>query len=130
MTRSIQSVSLVVHDYDEAIAYFTESLRFRLVEDTDLGEGKRWVIMAPAGEPGAALLLAKAANPEQLACIGRQAGGRVFLFMHTSDFWDDYNYMRSHGVHFCEQPREEPYGLVVVFQDLYGNRWDLIQPWR
>jgi catechol 2,3-dioxygenase-like lactoylglutathione lyase family enzyme len=125
---SLASLSLLVRDYDEAIAFFTQALRFRLVEDTSLGDGKRWVRVAPEGPGGAALLLAKAATPEQESRIGNQSGGRVFLFLHTSDFWDDYHHMQAHGVRFTEQPRREPYGTVVVFLDLYGNKWDLIQP--
>jgi catechol 2,3-dioxygenase-like lactoylglutathione lyase family enzyme len=127
MAYSIASLTLVVRDYDEAIAFFTDALRFALVEDTPLGGGKRWVVMAPAASTGASLLLAKAATPEQLSRVGNQTGGRVFLFLHTDDFWDDYNTMRSHGVRFTEQPRHEPYGWVVVFLDLYGNKWDLVQ---
>ena len=128
MTLSISSLTLLVREYDEAIAFFTKALRFSLVEDTPLGEGKRWVVVAPAGSTGASLLLAKAATPEQESRIGDQTGGRVFLFLHTHDFWDDYNHMQSCNVQFTEQPRQEPYGLVVVFLDLYGNKWDLIQP--
>lgn len=128
MAYSIAIVSLVVRDYDEAIDFFTKSLRFHLVEDTPMGEGKRWVVVAPPDSNGAALLLAKAANPKQESRIGNQTGGRVFLFLHTHDFWDDYNHMQASGVRFTEQPRQEPYGLVVVFLDLYGNKWDLIQP--
>ena len=127
MAHSIASLSLVVRDYDEAIAFFTDALRFTLVEDTPLGGGKRWVVVAPAASTGASLLLAKAATPEQLSRVGDQTGGRVFLFLHTDDFWDDYNHMRSRGVRFVEQPRHESYGLVVVFLDLYGNKWDLVQ---
>jgi len=126
MTRCIASLALVVRDYDEAIAFFTEALRFSLVEDSDLGGGKRWVVVGPPGSNGASLLLAKAVTAEQESHIGNQTGGRVFLFLRTSDFWDDYNYMQSHGVRFTEQPREEAYGLVVVFLDLYGNKWDLV----
>ena len=127
MSRSIALVTLVVRDYDEAIAFFTDALRFTLIEDTPLGAGKRWVVVAPAGSSGASLLLAKAATPEQLSHVGDQTGGRVFLFLHTDDFWDDYNHMRSRGVRFTEQPRHESYGWVVVFLDLYGNKWDLVQ---
>ena len=127
MAHSIASLTLVVRDYDEAIAFFTDALRFTLVEDTLLGGGKRWVVVAPAASTGASLLLAKAATPEQLSHVGNQTGGRVFLFLHTDDFWDDYNTMRSRGVRFTEQPRQESYGLVVVFLDLYGNKWDLVQ---
>lgn len=128
MTGSISSLTLLVRDYDEAIAFFTQVLRFTLVEDTSLGDGKRWVIVKPPGSSGASLLLARAATPEQQSHIGNQTGGRVFLFLHTSSFWEDYNHMQSHGVQFTEQPRHEPFGLVVVFLDLYGNKWDLIQP--
>ena len=106
----------------------TDSLRFTLIKDTPLGAGKRWVVVAPSGSQGASLLLAKAATPEQLAHVGDQTRGRAFLFLHTSDFWDDYRHMQSRGVRFAEEPREERYGRVVVFFDLYGNRWDLVQP--
>jgi catechol 2,3-dioxygenase-like lactoylglutathione lyase family enzyme len=116
-----------VRGYDEAIAFFTGTLRFKLVEDTLLAGGKRWVRVAPQ-EGGVSLLLAQASSPEQLARVGDQAGGRVFLFLSTSDFWGDYRHMQAHGVRFVEEPRQEAYGLVVVFLDLYGNRWDLIQP--
>ena len=128
MTKTIASLALVVRDYDEAIAFFTRALGFRLVEDTPQGDGKRWVVMSPGQAGGANLLLAKAATPEQESHIGNQTGGRVFLFLHTTDFWGDYNAMQAYGVHFTEQPRQEPYGLVVVFEDLYGNKWDMIQP--
>jgi len=128
MTHSIALVTLVVRDYDEAISFFTDALRFTLVEDTPLGEGKRWVVVAPPGLQGASLLLAKAATPEQLAHVGDQAGGRVFLFLHTNAFWCDYRHMQSRGVRFAEEPREQSYGRVVVFFDLYGNKWDLVQP--
>lgn len=127
MSKCIASITLVVRDYDEAIAYFTTALRFTLLEDTPLNAGKRWVRVAPSAGAGAALLLAKAVTPAQEKAIGNQAGGRVFLFLHTEDFWADYTHMQAHGVTFCEQPRQEPYGMVVVFEDLYGNRWDLIQ---
>ncbi len=128
MNQSLVSVSLVVRDYDEAIAFFTGALRFTLVEDTPQGNGKRWVVVAPQGGRGASLLLAKAATPEQESRIGNQTGGRVFLFLHTDNFQRDYEYMKAHGVRFTEEPRHEPYGTVVVFLDLYGNRWDLVQP--
>ncbi|MFO1350758.1 MAG: VOC family protein [Gammaproteobacteria bacterium] len=128
MPHSLAAISLLVRDYDEAIAFFTAALRFRLVEDTPLGGGKRWVVVAPAGNAGAALLLARASTPEQEAHIGNQTGGRVFLFLHTADFWGDYHHLQAQGVRFTETPRREPYGLVVVFLDLYGNKWDLIQP--
>lgn len=128
MTHSIAMLALLVRDYDEAIAFFTRVLPFRLVEDTPLGGGKRWVVVAPEGRRGASLLLAQASTPEQAAHIGNQTGGRVFLFLHTGDFWADYRRLQGHGVRFTEQPREEDYGTVVVFLDLYGNKWDLIQP--
>jgi catechol 2,3-dioxygenase-like lactoylglutathione lyase family enzyme len=125
--QRIANLSLLVREYDEAIAYFTGSLGFTLLEDSDLGGGKRWVLVAPSGPGGAALLLARAATPEQVACIGRQSGGRVFLFLHTDDLWRDYRMMRERGVDFEEEPRSEAYGPVVVFRDLYGNRWDLVE---
>lgn len=128
MIHSLAAVTLLVREYDEAIAFFTQALRFTLVEDTPIEEGKRWVVVAPSQSAGAALLLARAATPEQQSCIGNQTGGRVFLLLHTSNFWDDYHHMQSCRVEFTEQPRTEPYGLVVVFKDLYGNKWDLIQP--
>jgi catechol 2,3-dioxygenase-like lactoylglutathione lyase family enzyme len=127
MSQSIAMLALVVRDYDEAIAYFTNALRFTLLEDTPMGPEKRWVVVAPPESNGASLLLAKAATPEQQAHIGNQTGGRVFLFLHTTDFWNDYRHMQAHGVIFAEEPRDEPYGLVVVFFDLYGNKWDMVQ---
>ena len=130
MDRAIHRLTLVVRDYDEAIAYYTGSLGFELREDTDMGNGKRWVVVAPPGSAGASLLLARAANPEQASRIGNQTGGRVFLFLHTDDFWRDYHRMKAHGVRFIEEPRHEPFGTVVVFEDLYGNRWDMVQPNR
>jgi catechol 2,3-dioxygenase-like lactoylglutathione lyase family enzyme len=126
MSARISQLSLVVRDYDEAIRFFTESLGFMLLEDSPLGNGKRWVRVAPPGESGAALLLARAATPEQERAIGNQSGGRVFLFLETPDFHGDYERMRSKGVRFAEEPRDEAYGTVVVFLDLYGNKWDLI----
>jgi len=125
--QSIASVALLVRDYDEAIAFYTGALGFDLLEDADLGGGKRWVRVAPPGGAGTALLLARAANPEQAARVGDQTGGRVFLFLETDDFWRDYEAMRSCGVAFAEEPRREAYGVVAVFMDLYGNRWDLLQ---
>jgi catechol 2,3-dioxygenase-like lactoylglutathione lyase family enzyme len=122
----IGCVSLLVRDYDEAIAYYTTTLGFDLVEDTELGGGKRWVLVAP-GRGGTALLLARAATPEQAARVGDQTGGRVFLFLHTDDFWRDYDALKSRGVAFIEEPRHETYGTVVVFRDLYGNKWDLVE---
>lgn len=127
MKQRIAHMTLLVRDYDEAIAYYTKTLGFKLVEDTPVAEGKRWVLVAPAGESGCGLLLAKAKNAEELGAVGRQAGGRVFLFLHTDDFARDYREFTARGVRFCEQPREEPYGRVVVFADLYGNRWDLLE---
>ena len=127
MTRSIAAVALLVRDYDEAIDYFTRALRFALLEDTLLGDGKRWVRVGSDGAQGTALLLARAATLQQQEQVGRQGGGRVWLFLHTTDFWGDYRHMQGQGVQFCEQPREESYGTVAVFADLYGNLWDLIQ---
>ncbi len=128
MSQTLAHVALLVREYDEAIAFFTESLGFDLIEDTPLGDGKRWVLVAPPGSAGAALLLARAATPEQELRIGDQTGGRVFLFLRTDDFWRDYERMRARGVRFTEAPRRESYGTVVVFLDLYGNKWDLVQP--
>jgi catechol 2,3-dioxygenase-like lactoylglutathione lyase family enzyme len=127
MSQNIGYIALVVRDYDEAIAYYTRTLRFNLIEDTDLGGGKRWVLVAPPGSTGTALLLARAATAEQATRVGNQTGGRVFLFLHTDDFWRDFNDLKSRNVKFTEEPRHEPYGTVVIFEDLYGNRWDLIQ---
>lgn len=127
MTRALGAISLLVRDYDEAIAWFTGVLGFRLVEDTRMSETKRWVLVAPGTGPGTQLLLARATTPEQQACIGQQAGGRVWLFLHTDAFWADYEAMKSRGVHFIEAPRQEAYGWVVVFEDLCGNRWDLLE---
>jgi len=127
MNNAISLVTLVVQDYDEAIAFFMQALGFYLREDTSLSGGKRWVVVEPSGSTGTALLLAQAANPEQQAHIGDQTGGRVFLFLDSNDFWADYDRMRSNGVQFVEQPRKEEYGIVAVFLDLYGNKWDLVQ---
>jgi catechol 2,3-dioxygenase-like lactoylglutathione lyase family enzyme len=130
MPDSIAALSLLVADYDEAIAFFTQALRFELLEDTRLSAEKRWVRVGPPSASttqGAALLLARVANEVQRAAIGNQSGGRVFLFLHTSDFDADYAHMQAHGVRFTEAPRNEPYGRVVVFLDLYGNKWDLIE---
>ena len=128
MNRSIVQLAFLVRDYDEAIRYFIDKLRFNLLEDTPLDGGKRWVVVSPSDLQGSSLLLAKASNPEQLAYVGKQGGGRVFLFLHTSDFWADYRHMQARGVQFAEEPRDESYGLVAVFYDLYGNKWDLVQP--
>jgi catechol 2,3-dioxygenase-like lactoylglutathione lyase family enzyme len=127
MRRAVQTVSFLVRDYDEAIAFFTGALGFALLEDTPLGGLKRWVRVAPPGG-GCALLLARATGEEQLAVVGRQAGGRVFLFLETADFDQDHAALRSRGVRFLEEPRVEPYGKVAVFVDLYGNKWDLLEP--
>jgi catechol 2,3-dioxygenase-like lactoylglutathione lyase family enzyme len=127
MKQKIGSISLLVHDYDDAIAFYTKKLRFNLPEDTNLGDGKRWVLLAPPGSGESCLLLAKAASPLQEKCVGNQTGGRVFLFLHTDDFWRDYRDMKSCGVVFIEEPRVESYGTVVVFEDLYGNKWDLLE---
>ena len=126
--RRIALTTLLVRDYDEAIAWYRDKLGFHLVEDISLGQAKRWVVMSPQEASGASLLLAKAAGPEQEAAIGRQSGGRVFLFLHTDDFERDYDRMRAQGVAFREAPRKEPYGTVAVFADLYGNLWDLLEP--
>jgi catechol 2,3-dioxygenase-like lactoylglutathione lyase family enzyme len=126
MSQTIAALTLVVRDYDEAIVYYTEILGFVLLEDTPLGAGKRWVRVAPKGSE-AALLLAQASTAEQRAHIGNQTGGRVFLFLHTDDCWRDYHAYKVRGVAFREVPREEEYGTVVVFEDLYGNAWDLVQ---
>ncbi len=122
----IAHVALVVRDYDEAIAWYTGKLGFSVLEDTPLSPDKRWVLVAPE-KPGTALLLAKAANAEQVARIGNQTGGRVFLFLHTDDFARDHAAFQARGVRFVEAPRHETYGTVAVFEDLYGNRWDLIE---
>jgi catechol 2,3-dioxygenase-like lactoylglutathione lyase family enzyme len=127
MHQTIAAVALLVHDYDEAIEFFTRRLRFTLVENTALSATKRWVLVRPPGN-GPALLLAKAASPAQVARVGDQTGGRVFLFLHTDDFRRDYREMTERGVRFVEGPREEDYGTVAVFLDLYDNRWDLVQP--
>ena len=127
MNRRIGALSLVVDDYDKAIAYYTEKLGFRLVEDIPLDEKKRWVLISPSGDAGTDLLLARAADEEQKKAIGNQSGGRVFLFLHTDNFRRDYENMKAKGVSFLEEPRHESYGTVVVFEDLYGNKWDLIE---
>jgi catechol 2,3-dioxygenase-like lactoylglutathione lyase family enzyme len=128
MNRSIAHVALVVRDYDEAIAWFTETLDFVLVEDTYIPEqDKRWVLVKPAGEGGANLLLARPSNPTQLPFIGNQTGGRVTFFLRTDDFWRDYHTLVSRGVEFVREPVVANYGTVAVFRDLYGNLWDLVQ---
>ena len=131
MAQTLGYVALLVRDYDEAIAFFTQKLGFELIEDsvaTDrLGREKRWVLVAPPHSHGTKLLLARASTPEEETRIGNQIGGRVFLFLHTDDFWRDYRAMTARGVRFSKAPREETYGTVAVFEDLYGNKWDLLQ---
>ena len=128
MKQSIVHIALVVRDYDEAIAFYTGKLHFTLIEDTyQPVQDKRWVVVSPPGSNGATLLLARASKPEQQPFTGNQAGGRVFLFLGTDDFWGDYIEMVSNDIKFVRAPREESYGLVAVFEDLYGNLWDLLQ---
>jgi catechol 2,3-dioxygenase-like lactoylglutathione lyase family enzyme len=126
MGQSIAHVTVVVRDYDEAIAFYVGVLKFTLVEDTALSATKRWVLVAPPGSKGTSLLLAKAASVEQAGKVGNQTGGRVAFFLHTTDFSGDYQGMKELGVRFVEGPRTEAYGKVAVFEDLYGNRWDLV----
>ena len=128
MNQQLVQLTLVVNDYDEAIAYYTEVLGFDLVEDTAMNEIKRWVVVKPKGKGSCSLLLARAANETQQKAVGNQTGGRVFLFLHTDDFFRDYKTMVEKGVEFVRDPSEEPYGTVAVFKDLYGNLWDFIQP--
>jgi len=131
MPQTLVYVALLVRDYDEAISFFMQSLDFELVEDSvskdRLGLDKRWVLIAPRGSRGTSVLLARASTPEEESKIGNQTGGRVFLFIHTDDFWRDYRTMIARGVKFCREPKEEAYGIVAVFEDLYGNKWDLLQ---
>ena len=128
MKQAIAHLALVVRDYDEAIDFYTKKLHFTLIEDAYQPEqDKRWVVVSPPGSTGASLLLAKASKPEQEAFIGNQTGGRVFLFLNTDDFWRDYDDMISKGIRFVREPKKEPYGTVAVFEDLYGNLWDLIE---
>jgi catechol 2,3-dioxygenase-like lactoylglutathione lyase family enzyme len=128
MKQSIFHIALVVRDYDEAIEFYTRKLNFTLVDDTYQPEqDKRWVVVAPPGSTGTSLLLARASKPEQESFIGNQAGGRVFLFLDTDDFWRDYRRMTSLGIEFVREPKTESYGIVSVFKDLYGNLWDLVQ---
>ena len=127
MQKHIACFALVVADYDEAIDFYVRKLGFELREDTDMGDGKRWVLVAPRSAQ-TAILLARAVDEEQRAAIGRQTGGRVGFFLHTDDFARDHASMLVHGVRFHEEPRREPYGTVAVFEDLYGNRWDLLEP--
>ncbi|RQP23853.1 VOC family protein [Piscinibacter terrae] len=129
MNQSLGLVSLLVRDYDEALAFFTGILDFVLIEDTHVpAQDKRWVVVAPPGSRETRLLLARASNPQQAARVGDQSGGRVFLFLHTDDFERDHQAYKAKGVRFVGEPRDEPYGKVAVFEDLYGNRWDLLQP--
>jgi catechol 2,3-dioxygenase-like lactoylglutathione lyase family enzyme len=129
MKQSIVHIAIVVRDYDEAIDFYTKKLHFTLIEDTYQAEqDKRWVVVAPPKSTGTTLLLAKASNPEQEAFIGHQSGGRVFLFLRTDDFWRDYHAMMEKGIKFVRPPKAETYGTVAVFEDLYGNLWDLLQP--
>lgn len=128
MKRTIARLALVVKDYDEAKDFYMNKLDFELVEDTPLTPSKRWVVLSPPGAQECSLLLARAANERQGSAVGNQTGGRVFLFMYTDDFWRDYQMFTQRGVHFVRSPQEEPYGTVAVFEDLYGNQWDLIQP--
>jgi len=128
MKQYLAHIAIVVRDYDEAIQFYTEKLNFDLLEDTVLSPEKRWVLVAPPGASECALLLAKANGDEQIKAIGNQSGGRVFLFLYTDDFWRDYNRMVEHQIRFVRPPADEPHGTVAVFEDLYGNKWDLIQP--
>jgi catechol 2,3-dioxygenase-like lactoylglutathione lyase family enzyme len=129
MTQSLGLVSIVVRDYDEALDFYTGILGFRLVEDTSIpAQKKRWVVVAPPGSTSSHLLLARAVGDEQSSRVGNQTGGRVFLFLYTDDLWRDFRLYKSKGVVFLREPREEPYGRVAVFKDLYGNLWDLLQP--
>ena len=128
MVQSIVHIALVVRDYDEAIDFYTKKLHFTLVEDTYQPEqDKRWVVVSPPGSVGTTILLARASKPEQEPFIGNQAGGRVFLFLNSDDFWRDYEDMVAKGIHFVRPPKEQEYGMVAVFEDLYGNLWDLLQ---
>jgi catechol 2,3-dioxygenase-like lactoylglutathione lyase family enzyme len=128
LRQELTQIAIVVNDYDEAIQFYTEKLHFDLVSDQVLSDTKRWVMVRPPGSQGAGLLLAKAASPDQLKAVGMQSGGRVFLFLHTDDFWRDYHDYRNNGVEFIRDPAIEDYGTVAVFRDLYGNLWDLIGP--
>ena len=128
MKQSIVYVALVVREYDEAIDFFTKKLNFQLVEDTyQPAQDKRWVLVAPPNSEGTTILLARATTPEQLNAVGNQTGGRVFLFLNTDDFWRDYNEMLARGIRFVREPKQESYGTVAVFEDLYGNWWDLVE---
>ncbi len=127
MKQSIAHIALVVHDYDEAIQFYTEKLNFTLIEDTPQSETKRWVLVAPPGSDGCNLLLAKGVGDEQRSRIGNQTGGRVFLFLRTDNFWRDYENMKAKDITFIREPTVEEYGTVAVFKDLYGNLWDLVE---
>lgn len=128
MPQHITQFAVTVRDYDEAISFYVEKLGFELLENTDLGGKKRWVRVRPAGGDGPAILLARAATPEQVASVGNQTGGRVFIFVHTDNLARDYEMLRERGVRFVRTPSQEPFGTVAVFEDLYGNKFDLIQP--
>ena len=128
MKQRLAHIAIVVNDYDEAIKFYTEKLHFDLVEDTQLSETKRWVLVRPKGADSCCLLLAKAANEEQLSRVGNQTGGRVFLFLHTDNFERDYQNLLDHQIEIVRQPQHEEYGTVAVFKDVYGNLWDLIEP--
>ena len=128
MDQRIAHIAIVVKDYDEAIEFYTRKLKFNLIEDTRITDTKRWVLLSPPGSGSCQLLLARAASEEQSSRIGNQTGGRVFLFLYTDDFYRDYHRMREEEIRFIREPAVEPYGIVAVFQDLYGNLWDLIQP--
>jgi catechol 2,3-dioxygenase-like lactoylglutathione lyase family enzyme len=128
MKQSIVHVALVVKDYDEALNFYINKLGFELIEDTQIpSQGKRWVLVAPPNSDGSAILLAKASSPAEQSAVGNQTGGRVFLFLSTDDFWRDYNNMVANGINFVREPVEQEYGTVAVFEDLYGNRWDLLE---
>lgn len=128
MIQSVIHIALVVKDYDEAIEFYTKKLNFTLIEDTYQAEqDKRWVVIAPSGSSGTTILLARASKSDQIPFIGNQAGGRVFLFLGTDDFWRDYDHMIAKGIEFIREPKEQSYGVVAVFKDLYGNLWDLVQ---
>ena len=128
MYQRIAHITLLVDNYDDAIDFYTRKLDFRLLEDTRISDEKRWVMVAPEGAKECCLILAKAANNQQKSLIGNQSGGRVFLFLFTDDFWRDYEKFKSREISFVRHPQESDYGTVAVFEDLYGNRWDLIEP--
>jgi catechol 2,3-dioxygenase-like lactoylglutathione lyase family enzyme len=128
MAQRVAHFAVVVRDYDEALAFYVDKLGFQLLEDTSLNDGKRWVRVCPPGSIGTSILLARAVTPAQLASVGNQSGGRVFIFLETDDFWRDYKRLTEQGVSFVRPPCTEPFGTVAVFEDLYGNRFDLIEP--